>query len=78
MKETFVIDKIVTTESSTSPGLQVVLVPTKEVYSKNIKLVFYGPNCMQVLENFGMPDRVGDSISVEVKPKQTQGKLEEK
>jgi len=78
MKEEFVIDKIITTESSRSPGLQVVLVPKKDVYSKNIKLVFSGDNCMQVLENWGMPDRIGDSVTLELKPKNVQTELVKK
>jgi len=78
MKEEFVIDKIVTTESSTSPGLQVVLVPKKDVYSKNIKLVFYGPNAVQVLENFKMPDHVGDVIELDLKSKNVQTELGKK
>ena len=78
MKEDFVLDKIITTESSKVPGLQVVLVPKKDVYSKNIKLVFSGPNTMQVLENFGIPDKIGDIIAVELKPKNVQTEIVKK
>lgn len=78
MKEEFVLDKIITTESSTAPGLQVVLVPKKEVYSKNIKLVFYGPNAMQVLENFKMPDHIGDIVELDLKVKNVQTEIVKK
>lgn len=78
MKEEFVLDKIITTESSKAPGLKVELVPKKEVYCKNVKLVFSGPNTMQVLENFGIPDKIGDSITVEWKPKNVQTELDTK
>ena len=78
MKEIFVIDKITTVESSKGPGLQVVLIPKKDVYSKNVKLVFFGDNVMQVLENFDIPASVGDSIELDLKPKQTQEKLDKK
>jgi len=75
MKEEFVLDKIITTESSKGPGLRVELVPKKEVYSKNVKLVFSGDNCMQVLENFEIPNKIGDIITVELKPKNVQASL---
>lgn len=78
MKEIFVLDKIITTESTSGPGLRVELVPQKEVYEKNIKLVFYGPNAMQVLENFSIPGSVGDTIELDVMPKQSQSKLVKK
>jgi len=78
MKEEFVIDQIVTTESLKTPGLRVVLVPKKEVYSKNIKLSFSGDNCMQVLENWGIPDKTGDIVTVEVKAKNVQTELGKK
>ena len=75
MKEEFVLDKIITTESSKGPGLRVELIPKKEVYSKNVKLVFSGDNVMQVLENFGIPDRIGDIIEFDLKPKNVQKPL---
>lgn len=78
MKEEFVIDEIVTKESLKTPGLRVVLVPKKEVYSKNIKLSFSGDNCMQVLENWGIPSRTGDIVTVEVKIKNVQTEIGEK
>jgi len=78
MKEEFVLDKIITTESSKGPGLRVELIPKKEVYSKNVKLVFSGDNCMQVLENFEIPDKIGDVIAVELKPKNVQTSLTQK
>ena len=78
MKEDFVLDKIITTESSKGPGLRVELIPKKEVYSKNVKLVFSGDNCMQVLENFEIPDKIGDVIAVELKPKNVQTSLTQK
>ena len=78
MKEEFVLDKIITTESSKGPGLRVELVPKKEVYSKNVKLVFSGDNCMQVLENFEIPSKIGDIITVELKPKNVQTELAKK
>jgi len=65
MKEVFVVDKIITTESSKGPGLKVELIPAKDVYSKNVKLVFSGDNTETV-------------ISLEMKPKQTQTKLGKK
>lgn len=75
MKESFVLDKIITTESSKGPGLRVELIPKKEVYSKNVKLVFYGDNAMVVLENFDMPSSIGDVIELDFKVKNTQSKL---
>jgi len=78
MKEVFVVDKIITTESSKGPGLKVELIPAKDVYSKNVKLVFSGDNTETVLENFDIPCSVGDSISLEMKPKQTQTELGKK
>ena len=78
MKEIFVLDKIITTEATKGGGLRVELIPKKKVYSKNVKLVFYGDNCMQVLENFDIPVSLGDTIEVDLSPKQTQEKLDEK
>ena len=78
MKEIFEVDKITSIESSKGPGLRVELVPVKEVYEKNVKLVFFGDNVMQVLENFGIPGMVGDTIEIELRPKQTQEKLVKK
>jgi len=78
MKEIFVIDEIDTRESTRGPGLRVVLIPQKDVYVKNVKLVFSGENVMQVLENFGIPGMVGDTIEIELRPKQTQEKLVKK
>jgi len=78
MKEDFVLDKIITTESSKGPGLRVELIPKKEVYSKNVKLVFSGDNCMTVLENFGIPEKVGDIITIDLKPKNVQTELGKK
>ena len=43
-----------------------------------MKLVFFGDNVMQVLENFGIPASVGDTIEIELRPKQTQEKLVKK
>jgi len=78
MKEEFVLDEITTKESSTSPGLRVVLVPKKDVYSKNVKLVFSGPNTMAVLEIFEIPGRIGDIIELDLKPKNVQTELVKK
>lgn len=78
MKEVFVVDKIITTESSRGPGLKVELIPAKDVYSKNVKLVFSGDNTETVLDNFDIPGSVGDSIEIELKPKQTQETLVKK
>ena len=78
MKEIFVIDEIDTRESTRGPGLRVVLIPQKDVYVKNVKLVFSGENVMQVLENFDIPSSVGDTVELDLKPKQTQTKLVKK
>lgn len=78
MKEVFEVDKITSIESSKGPGLRVELIPVKEVYEKNVKLVFFGDNVMQVLENFEIPSSVGDTIEIDLKPKQTQTKLGKK
>ena len=78
MNEEFVLDKIITTESSKGPGLRVELIPKKEVYSKNVKLVFSGDNCMQVLDNFEIPNKIGDIITVELKPKNVQTEIVKK
>lgn len=78
MKEEFVIDKIITTEATKGGGLKVELIPKKEVYSKNVKLVFSGDNCMQVLENWDIPTKIGDIIVVELKPKNVQTEIVKK
>jgi len=78
MKEEFVLDKIITTESSKGPGLRVELIPKKEVYSKSVKLVFYGDNATIVLENFEIPDKIGDIIEIDLKPKNVQTELVKK
>ena len=77
MKEDFVIDKIITTEATKGPGLRVELIPKKDVYSKNVKLVFSGDNCRDVLENFDIPITISDIISVELKPKNVQTEIKQ-
>jgi len=78
MKEEFVLDKIVLTDSTKGKGIRVEFIPKKEVYCKNVKLVFSGDNVTQVLENFDMPASVGDVIAVELKPKNVQTELGKK
>ncbi len=78
MKEIFVLDKIITTESTGGPGLRVELIPQKDVYGKSVKLVFYGANAEQVLENFDIPVSLGDTVELDFKPKNVQTELGKK
>ena len=69
------LEKIVDTVSSTGETWAFTYVPEKEAYEKNVKLVISGPNCLQVLENLELPYEQGDLIEIDLKPKQTQSKL---
>ena len=75
MKELFVLDKIVLTDATKGKGLRVEFIPKKDVYCKNVRLVFYGDNVTQVLENFDMPAKVGDIIELDFKVNNVQTSL---
>ena len=53
-------------------------IPVKEAYAKYVKLVVSGDLALDVLKTLELPYEQGDTITIDLKPKQTQEKLDKK
>lgn len=53
-------------------------IPVKDAYQKYMKLVVSGDLALDVLKTLELPYEQGDTIEIELKPKQTQSKLPKK
>ena len=47
----------------------------KDAFNKYVKLVISGDLALDVLKTLELPYELGDTIELDLKPKQTQGKL---
>lgn len=72
------LEKIVDTVTSKGDAFSFTFIPEKEAFSQSMKLVVSGPLSLETLKTLELPYEQGDLIEIELKPKQTQSKLNTK
>lgn len=72
------LEKVVDTLTSKGDAWSFTYVPVKDAYQKYVKLVISGDLALDVLKNLELPYEQGDTITIDLKPKQTQEKLDKK
>ena len=52
-----------------------IYIPTKQAYSKDVKLTIGGENSLPILSNLGLPPKLDDTVVFEIGNKTTQSNL---